>query len=345
MSVLVTGGSGFLGLYVVLQLLERGERVRTTVRSRAREDALCATLAAAGVEAGDRLEVVVADLLADDGWAAAAAGATGVVHVASPFPAEEPEDEEELIVPAREGTLRVLRAARDAGARRVVVTSSIAAVAYGRDPGDHVFTELDWTDADAPDLGSYLKSKVVAERAAWDFVAGEGGGIELSVINPVALFGPVLGAGRSPSVGLVERLLDGSMADGMPRLSFAAVDVRDAADLHLRALDAPAAAGQRFIAAAGDGLWLSDAARILRERLPAEVASTIPTTEIPDDVLRAAAEANPGLRRVAREVGHLRHVSAAKARRVLGWQSRPTEDALVATAETLLAGRSGSREA
>lgn len=343
--VLVTGGSGFLGLHAVLQLLERGDRVRTTVRTRAREETVRATLARAGVDPGDRLEVVVADLLADDGWAAAAAGATRVLHVASPFPADDPDDEDELLVPAREGTLRVLRAARDAGVPRVVVTSSLAAVAYGREPGDHVFTEADWTDPDAPDLGTYIKSKAVAERAAWDFAGREGGGMELSVVAPVAVFGPVLGDDRSSSVRLVEGLLAGAMAQGMPRLAFAVVDVRDAADLHLRAMDHPAAAGERFIAAAGDALWLSDAARILRERLPADVAASIPTTQIPDAALRAAAESDPSLRRVAREAGRFRHVSAAKARNVLGWRPRPAADALVATAETLLAARGGGREA
>jgi nucleoside-diphosphate-sugar epimerase len=327
-TVLVTGGSGFLGLHTIIQLLERGYRVRTTVRSLARETQVRETLANAGVEPGDRLSFFAADLLADDGWAAAADGAEFVLHVASPFPATAPDHEDELIVPAREGTLRVLRAARDAGVRRVVVTSSFAAVGYGRDPGDHVFTERDWTDPDA-DIGAYIKSKAIAERAAWDFERGD---LELAVVNPVGIFGPVLGPDQSASIGMVSGLLGGAMEAGMPRLSFAVVDVRDAADLHLRAMTDPAAAGERFIAAAGDGVWLADIARILREHL-GDAAANVPTTELPDEVVRANAPVSDPM---AREVGNFRHLSAEKARRVLGWNPRSTEETILATAESLL---------
>jgi nucleoside-diphosphate-sugar epimerase len=332
--VLVTGGSGFLGLHTIIRLLERGERVRTTVRSRAREAEVRETLGRAGVEAGDRLAFVVADLLSDDGWAEAVAGLDRVLHVASPFPAGRTEREDHLVVPARDGTLRVLRAARDAGVRRVVVTSSSAAVGHDRDPGDHVLTEADWTDPSA-DVDAYVKSKTVAERAAWDFVAREGGGMELAAINPGAIFGPVLAPDLSASIGLVTGLLDGSMVGGMPRLSFSVVDVRDVADLHLLAMASPAASGERFIAAAGDAVWLADVARVLRDHLGA-AAANVPTAEIPDEVLRAAAAADPSLERVAREVGTLRRLSSEKARRVLGWAPRSTDEAILATAESLL---------
>lgn len=325
MPVLVTGGSGFLGLHTIRQLLNRGYDVRATLRDPGREAEVRAALG------GDdeRLELVTADLTADAGWAEAAEGAEYVLHVASPFPAAAPEHEDDLIVPARDGTLRVLRAAHAAGATRVVVTSSFAAIGYGREPGDHVFTEADWTDPDA-DIGAYIKSKAIAERAAWDFARREG--LELAVVNPVGIFGPVLGRNHSASVGMISGLLDGTMATGMPRLAFGVVDVRDAADLHLRAMSHPAAAGERFIAAAGDGVWLADVARILRERLGADV----PTTEIPDDVLRAAAASDPSLDSIAREAGRFRHLSAEKARRVLGWQPRPVEETVLATAESLL---------
>jgi nucleoside-diphosphate-sugar epimerase len=331
-TVLVTGGSGFLGLHTILQLLERGYRVRATVRSLTREPEVRATIAAAGVDPADRLSFVAADLLSDDGWAAAVDGAEYVLHVASPFPAGAPDHEDDLIIPAREGTLRVLRAARGAGVRRVVVTSSFAAVGYGVEPGDHVFTEEDWTDASA-DIGAYIKSKAIAERAAWDFDRGE---MELAVVNPVGIFGPVLGADHSASIGMVSGLLSGAMAGGMPRLSFSVVDVRDAADLHLRAMTDPAAAGERFIAAAGDGVWLADIARILRDNL-GDAAAQVPTTELSDDAVRAAAAADPSRDPMAREVGRVRHLDAGKARRVLGWEPRSTEEAILATAESLLA--------
>jgi nucleoside-diphosphate-sugar epimerase len=321
-TVLVTGGSGFLGLHTILRLLDRGYRVRATVRNRERETQV-------REKAGDRVEFFAADLLADDGWAAAAAGADFVLHVASPFPGVAPDHEDDLIIPAREGTLRVLRAARDAGVKRAVVTSSFAAVGYGRaEVGDHVFTEEDWTDPTA-DIGAYIKSKAIAERAAWDFERGE---MELAVVNPVGIFGPVLGPDRSASIGLISALLSGAMAGGMPRLAFSVVDVRDAADLHLRAMTDPAAAGERFIAAAGDGVWLADIARILREHL-GDAAANVPTSELPDEVVRANAPASDPM---AREVGNFRHLSAEKARRVLGWEPRSTEEAILATGESLL---------
>ena len=332
-TVLLTGGSGFLGLHTIIALLEQGHDVRATVRSLDREPQVRATLASAGVDPGDRLEFFAADLLSDAGWAEAAAGAEYVLHVASPFPGGAPDHEDDLIVPARDGTLRVLRAAKDAGVRRVVVTSSFAAVGYGREPGDHVFTEADWTDPDA-DIGAYIRSKAIAERAAWTFAQDEG--LELAVVNPTAIFGPVLNGDHSASIGMISGLLDGSMAGGMPRLAFAVVDVRDAADLHVRAMTDPAAAGERFIAAGGDGVWLADIARILRERL-GDAAAKVPTAEIPVDVLREAAKTNPALDAMAREAGNFRHLSAGKARSVLGWQPRSLEETVIATAESLLA--------
>ena len=330
-AVLVTGGSGFLGMHTIVQLLASGHEVRTTVRSPARETQVRAAL---GVDLGARLRFHVADLLSEDGWDAAVDGAEYVLHVASPFPPGAPEDEDELIVPAREGTLRVLRAAHAAGVRRVVVTSSFAAVGYGRGPGDHVFTEVDWTDPGA-DIGAYIRSKTLAERAAWDYAERHPGAPELAVINPVAIFGPVIGSDRGTSVGVISGLLDGSMAEGTPRLAFAVVDVRDAAELHVRAMIDPAAAGERFIAASGDSVWMADIARILRDRL-GDAAARVPTTDLADDVLREAAKTNPALEPTARELNRRRHLSAEKARRVLGWQPRSLEETVIATAESLL---------
>nr|WP_254696345.1 NAD-dependent epimerase/dehydratase family protein [Lysobacter enzymogenes] len=203
----------------------------------------------------------------DDGWSAAAAGCDYALHVASPFPAEIPRDENELIAPAREGTLRVLRAARDAGLRRVVLTSSFAAVGYGHPPRPAPFDESVWSDTAAP-LAPYVKSKTLAERAAWEFVAGEGGGLELAVVNPVGIFGPVLSDDYATSILLVKRLLDGALP-GTPKLHFGVVDVRDVAELHLRVMTDPAARGERFLATAGDFLSVSEMAALLRRNLGA----------------------------------------------------------------------------
>ena len=229
-KVLVTGGSGFIGSRSILQLLAAGHQVRTTVRSLNRQPDVRAMLKQGGAEPGDRLSFVAADLENDKGWPEAVAGCDFVLHVASPFPANIPKREDELIVPAREGALRVLRAARAAGVKRVVLTSSFAAIGYGRPPQAAPFNETDWTDLNAVGLGAYAKSKTIAERAAWDFIAREGENLELSVVNPVGVFGPVLGPDYSTSILLVQRLMNGDIP-GVPRLCFGVVDVRDVADL------------------------------------------------------------------------------------------------------------------
>src|SRR5215469_688188 len=238
-TVLVTGGSGFIASHAILELLAAGHRVRSTVRNLGREADVRAMLKQGGCEPGDRLQFVEADLMNDGGWPAAVSGCEYVLHIASPFPSTVPKDENELIVPARDGALRVLKAARDAGVKRVVLTSSTAAIAYGHGPRNESYNEKDWTDLNGRYVAPYPKSKTIAERAAWDFVAKEGGGLELSVVNPVGVFGPVLGPDYSPSILIIQRLMDGAMP-GCPRLYFGIVDVRDVADLHIRAMTNPA---------------------------------------------------------------------------------------------------------
>src|SRR5208283_1611256 len=262
-TVLVTGGYGFIGSHSILQLLAAGYEVRTSVRSLKREVDVRATLKQGGAEPGDRLSFIAADLENDAGWPEAVAGCQYVLHVASPFPSSVPKNDDELIVPAREGALRVLRAARDSGVKRVVLTSSFAAIGYGHKPQTAPFNETNWTDLNGEGLGAYVKSKTIAERAAWDFIAREGGGLELAVVNPVGVFGPVLGPDYSTSILLVQRLMDGAMP-GLPRLYFGAVDVRDVVDLHIRAMTDPAAKGERFLAVAGDAMSISDIARVLK---------------------------------------------------------------------------------
>ena len=333
--VLVTGGSGFVAGHCILRLLEAGYTVRTTVRTPGREAAVRHQLRVAGREPDGRLSVAVADLTRDEGWAAAMDGVTHVLHVASPFPAVIPKDERDLTVPAREGTLRVLRAACDAGVRRVVQTSSFAAVGYGQGarPAGRPFTEQDWTDPERAPT-AYVKSKTLAELAAWDFVAAEGGGLELATVNPVGVLGPVLGPQTSASLEVLRRLLAGSIP-GTPRLSFAFVDARDVADLHLRALTDPAAAGERFIAAAGAPLSMHDVALLLKARL-GDDARRVPTRMLPDWLVRVFARFDKSVAQVVPELGEVKHVSSDKARRVLGWSPRSAEEAVVAGAQSLV---------
>jgi nucleoside-diphosphate-sugar epimerase len=332
--VLVTGGSGFIGSRCILRLLEAGYRVRTTVRSLDREAHLRALLRTGGAEPGEALSFVEADLTSDAGWPQSVAGCDFVLHVASPFPVDAPEREDDLIVPARDGALRVMRAARDAGARRVVMTSSFAAIGYGHEPTDRAFSEDDWTDPDASGVSAYAKSKTLAERAAWDFIAREGGALELSVINPVGVLGPVLGPDYSTSIQIVARLMDGSLRL-VPRIFFNVIDVRDVADLHLRAMTDPAAVGERFLAVAGDPMSLPEVARLLKATM-GDAARRVPTGALPDWVVRLVSPFNRSAAGIVPDLGKVRRATSEKARRVLGWQPRSNEDAIIATAESLV---------
>jgi nucleoside-diphosphate-sugar epimerase len=333
-TVLVTGGSGFIGTHCILQLLAAGHQVRTTVRSLKREDDVRAMLKAGGAEPGKRLTFFAADLENDAGWSQAVAGCEYVLHVASPLPQTVPKNEDELIVPAREGALRVLRASRDTGVKRVVLTSSFAAIGYGHKEQKAPFDETNWTDLSGSDVAPYGKSKTLAERAAWDFIAKEGGELELSVINPVGVFGPVLGPDYSTSILIVQRLMVGALP-GSPQLYFGVVDVRDVADLHLRAMTHPAAKGERFLAVAGDFMSMQGIAKVLKNRLGAS-AKRVPTRELPNWVVRLAALRDPAVKLILPELGKVKNATSEKAKRTLGWAPRSNEEALVATAESLV---------
>jgi len=333
-TILVTGGSGFIASHVILQLLTAGHSVRTTVRNPAREPDVRAMLRSGGVESDGKLQFFVADLLRDDGWRTAADGCDFILHVASPFPEGVPRNADDLIVPAREGALRVLRAARDAGVKRVVLTSSFAAVGYGHPDRTAAFTEEDWSDPEAPGLAPYPRSKTYAERAAWDFVRTEGNGLELATVNPVGVLGPVLGPDFSTSILMVKRFLDGRVP-GCPRISFGFVDVRDVADLHIRAMESPGARGERFLAVAADAIPMVMVARVLKDRI-GPAARRVPTREVPDWIVRIAALRDPAVRQLLSELGKTKHVSGEKARRLLGWSPRSWEDSVADTAQSLL---------
>lgn len=319
-TVLVTGGTGFLGSHCILQLLRDGHKVRTTVRDLGRERQARSTLEANGAAKDAPLSFVAADLLSDNGWMEAVSGCDAVLHIASPFPATQPDNADDVIIPARDGTLRVLRAVRDAGVGRVVLTSSFAAVGYGRQHPGRDFDERDWTEEDAPNA-PYIRSKVVAERAAWDFVAREGNGLALSVVNPTGIFGPALGADYSASIGMVKAILEGQVP-GPPDMAFGVVDVRDVADLHLRAMLSPQAVGERFIAVAGPALSLRDVARLLSEHFGDQ------TDRISTSLLDASS--------IAQEGTQPRNSSSAKARRLLDWSPRPASEAILASAQSLV---------
>ena len=333
--VLVTGGTGFVGAHCLVQLLAGGHETRATVRDLKRESDVRAMLRQGGAgEVGERLKLFRADLNADAGWAEAAAGCDYILHVASPFPSTVPKDENELIGPARDGALRMLRAARDAGVKRVVLTSSFAAIGYGA-PKDRTaaFTEKDWTNLNDPSVQPYPKSKTIAERAAWDFIAREGGTLELAVVNPVLVLGPVLGPDTSPSILFISRLLDGSLP-GCPDLSFGVVDVRDVADLHLRAMIAPAARGERFLATAGDFVSVREIAGMLKDGLGA-AARKVPTRRLPSWLVRIVGLFDPQVRGIVPELGKHKNASNEKARRLLDWTPRSPGDAVLASARSL----------
>jgi dihydroflavonol-4-reductase len=333
-TVLVTGGTGFLGGWCVAELLKRGHEVRTTVRDTKREQAVRDAVAAAGAPDDAPLTVHQADLTSDDGWGEAVSGCRYVLHVASPFPPVQPKDPDELIVPAREGALRVLRAALDADVERVVMTSSVAAVRGSRDSTPQTpYTETDWTDGDDTSRTPYVRSKTLAEQAAWELVRGAGAHDRLAVINPGAIIGPALNDDHSYSLQAIQRLINGGMP-AAPRLGFTFVDVRDVAGLHLLAMTTPAAGGERFIAI-DEFMWMPDLAKVLRERL-GDQAGKVPKRTAPDFVIRAMSRFDPSIRSFVGDLGKRTWMSSDKARSMLGWQTRPINDSIEETARSLL---------
>lgn len=332
-DVLVTGGSGFIASWCIVGLLKQGRTVRTTIRNPSKAEVVRSAIARQ-IAADDRLTTCVADLTRDDGWDAAVAGCEYVLHVASPLGTERWNNADDLIVPARDGTLRVLRAAIRARVKRVVMTSSVAAASHRIDGPDSVNDETVWTNINDGKVNAYRQSKTLAERAAWDLMEREGGATQLTTILPSAVLGPILSKEHLGSVQLVQRLLSGKMP-GYPKLGFTLVDVRDVADLHLRGMIWDAAAGERFIASS-EFRWMAEVSQILRKRL-GDRARQVPKRAMPNIAVRLASLFDPGLRFVTPNLGRKHVASSAKAQRVLGWKPRDSETTIVECAESLIA--------
>ncbi|HWB37228.1 MAG TPA: NAD-dependent epimerase/dehydratase family protein [Rugosimonospora sp.] len=330
-TVLVTGGTGYLAGWCVVTLLERGYHVRTTVRDAAREAAVRRAVSTV-TDPGNRLGFAVADLTDDRGWAAAMDGVDRVLHVASPLGLDRSGNPDDLIVPARDGALRVLRAATAAGVGRVVLTSAANAASPASYATEGVTDETLWT-VDDPALPAYRRSKTLAERAAWDFMAGHDGPTTLTTVLPGAVFGPILSTANLGSVQIIARMLRGQMR-GAPRIGLEVVDVRDIADLHVRAMSSADAAGERFLGTGGF-VWMREIAAALRAELGPD-AARVPTRELPDLLVRLAARFDPALRSVTMSLGRRNRHSTAKAERLLGWVPRPAAETVVACARSLL---------
>ncbi|ADB39796.1 SDR family oxidoreductase [Spirosoma linguale] len=331
--VLVTGGAGYIAVHCILQLLQAGYQVRTTLRSLNRQTEVRAMLKEGGCEPGEQLTFVQADLSADAQWNQAVSDCTYVLHVASPTPILHYKHEDEMIIPAREGVLRVLRASRDAGVKRVVLTSAIGAIVYGHPPQTAPYEETTWTNVTGK-APAYQKSKTLAEKAAWEFIKQEGDGLELSAVNPVTVLGPVLGPDYSHSIHLIKNLLIGQLP-GCPKINSGFVDVRDVADLHLRAMTHPAAKSERFIATAGESVWLIEIAKILKTHL-GQYAGKVKARELPNALLRIAALKDPMVKAMVPLLGRMMNATSAKAIRLLDWSPRSTQEAVLATAESLI---------
>ncbi|WP_311948723.1 SDR family oxidoreductase [Mucilaginibacter terrae] len=315
-KVLVTGGSGFVGIHTILQLLQQGYTVHTTLRSLSKKENIISALAKGGITELQDLHFFEADLTADKGWNEATEGCDYVLHVASPFPLVEPEDENDLIIPARDGSLRVLKVAKLSGVKRVVLTSSFAAIGYGADRKGHTFTEEDWTDENAS-VAPYIKSKTIAEKAAWEFIRKEGGDMELSVINPVGIFGPVIGDIYPASYeGVIKAILEGTVTES-PAFTFGIVDVRDVAGIHIKAMLHPEARGQRFLATSDGAVSFYDVAQLIK-------------TERPQKADRIA-EMKPTQPEMYTQM------SNRKAVDILGWQPRSKEEAILASVDSTVA--------
>ena len=335
--VLVTGGAGYIAGWCIAELLERGYRVRTTVRSESKRAQVVEAVANVidGFDAADgRLEFAVADLADDAGWAAAVVDADFVLHVASPFGASLPADPVQAVQIARDGALRVLRAASAAGVRRVVMTSAANAASPSSYGEDSVTDETLWTDPDDRAIITYRRSKTVAELAAWEFMRARGGSTEFVTVLPGAVFGPIMTTANMGSVDIIARMLSGAMP-GVPRIGLEVVDVRDLVDAHLRAMTSPDAPGERFLAT-GHFIWMRDIAVALKDSLGVDAAK-VSTRQLPDFVVKLVARfRDPELRSITPSLGRRNRHSTAKAEKMLKWRARPATETVVDCARSLL---------
>ncbi len=334
-TILVTGATGFIAKHIVLKLLNAGYVVRGTVRDLSRGAEVVAAVRPHLTDAADldrRLTFVPLDLTRDDGWREAMEGVDAVMHTASPFPLSQPKDEQDLIRPAVDGTLRVVRTAAAAGVNRVILTSSIVAIMYsGSSARTATHTEADWTDPANPRASAYAKSKTLAERAAWDFVRDTAPQIKLTTINPALVLGPPLDQHFGSSVSIIERVLRAK--DPMvPNLSFSVVDVRDVAEMHLRAVQRPDTAGQRFLATSGS-VWFVEIAAAIKARWPAR--KTV-TRKAPDFLIRLLGLFDPTVRGIIPDLGRRDEFSNAKAVQEMGMTFIPPKEAIEAAADYLI---------
>lgn len=330
--VLITGGSGFIASYCIITLLNNGYKVKATLRSLNKSALVKQMLKEGGINSFENLSFVEADLQNEASWEKAVEGCQYVIHVASPTPNTDAKTEDDFVIPARNGVLFVLRAAKKAGVKRMVLTSAFGAVGMGT-VKTTPYTEEDWTVINNT-VAPYQRSKTISEKAAWDFIANEGKGLELSVVNPTGVLGPVLSDDFSHSIQNIKQMLNGDMK-AMPKIISSYIDVRDVADLHYKAMTMPQANGQRYIAASGKGLSLLDIATVLKKCL-GETAAKVPTKELPNWVIKLLAVFVPRLKIVTPYLGMVKEASSEKALKQLGWKPRANEEAIVDTANSLL---------
>lgn len=335
-TVLVTGGTGFIGSWAIASLLEQGYKVRTTVRTLESANYVRSAIAKQ-VSSTEHLTFFAADLMRDEGWSKAVDGADYVLHVASPLGTKANKNID-LVPPALEGTLRVVQASIEAGVKRVVLTSSgVAAnpaIDSSKNTGKLTIDESVWTDPNVKGIDNYSRAKTLAERAAWDLIAKQGKDTTLATVLPVFVQGPVLGKEFAAGSGsLLARFMDGKLPM-LPKIRLNVVDVRDVVDMHIKAMVTPEAAGQRFIASS-DIVWFSEIAAILREHL-VTYAAKIPTRQMPDWLLKVAALFNYEVRGLVSQLNQERYYSSDKAQKLLGWKPRPIEQTFIDGAESLI---------
>ncbi|KRK65327.1 nucleoside-diphosphate-sugar epimerase [Companilactobacillus tucceti DSM 20183] len=332
--VVVTGGSGFIASRIIIQLLEQGYSVRTTIRSSKKIELVKKLLTRGGIKDFSNLSFEMADLTSDNNWEKVMNDATYVIHPASPTPTLHFKNEDEMIKPAVNGVLRVLKASRDNGIKRVVLTSAYGAIFAGHKNRNTPYTEKDWSNLNAKNIHPYQKSKTLSERAAWDFIKNQGHGLELSTVNPVGVMGPVLASDYSHSNIQIQQLLEGKIK-AVPNINSGYVDVRDVANLHLLAMTSPKANGERFLATTGETLSMLDVANILRETFP-KYADKLPTKVMPNILVKTAALIDPKLRMVASLLGVYAETSKEKAVTMLDWHPRSAKEAIIATAQSMI---------